>query len=740
MSEMISKLWRRLPLIASSEQPIAPVLIPASSPQAEPLEPSSARFYNREISDLLFIQRVLEEAENEEHPLLERLRFLSISGAVLDQFYAVRVAKLKRSANKQDAFITPDGMRPVQQYKRVLEHGRALMTEQQDTWHALQVELASHDIALLQSADLTASDVEFLKYYFQSHIQPALTPCTIDEEHPFPFIPSGGVCAILEFSDRHILIPFPSALPRFIALPGGGTRFTRLDTVLFRFWPELFPHDALLSYGVFQLLRDNDLARQERSDDLRSMVESGLKLRHRANTILLTISDTMSETALAFVAGHLQLLTDQELLTLEHQRKPLSESEHVFRAVLPGLSTLQDLLTAEVVAKHGELLFEPHKPTHPEVFKDRDCFDVISEGDVLVHWPYESFDTVVDFLDRAATDQNVLAIKQTLYRTSDDSPVVSALINAARHGKAVTTVIELEARENEYSNVELAKRLEAAGVQIIYGIVGLKIHCKATLVVRREQDDTVLYSHFSSGNYHPGTAKVYTDISYFTADPVLGRDASRVFNYLTSGTLQPTEKLVVAPVMFRNRINELIDNEIANARSGKPAHICIKVNALTDPHIVERLYAASEAGVQVDLVVRRHCSLVPGVEGMSSNIRVKSMVGRYLEHSRIYLFANGGGLASDDAIVLVGSPDLMERNLDERVEILLPVVDPALRDRLVNEIMHANIRDTRQSWILKQDYVYDRHPDRAGLCAQTWFMQPEREPLGKLEATICTGN
>ncbi|XOV88836.1 MAG: polyphosphate kinase 1 [Pseudomonadota bacterium] len=741
MSEMVTKLWRRLPLRQNSTT--AAVSLPATliGPAAPVPETGTGRFNNREISDLQFIERVLAEAHNEQHPLLERLRFLAISASVLDQFYAVRVAKLKRSAAKQDAYLTPDGLTPIQQLRAVLARAGTLMSAQQATWQQLSQALDNLGIHLVGSNALTTADVAWVNHFFRTHVMPVLTPCIIDEEHPFPFIPSGGVCAILEFPDRHILVPLPAQVSRFVPLPGTDTRFILLENMLFRCWPELFPQDTLLGYGVFQLLRDNDLAREERSADLRAMVESGLRSRHKANVVLLTVSATTSESAIRFIAGHLDIFTDQELRFFQHQQKRLSESERIDVTQLPGMAALGGMITPEVADQFHDHLFPPHTPVYPAAMEaaGRDCFAAISAGDVLVHWPYESFDSVVDFLSQAAGDPDVLAIKQTLYRTSDNSPIVNALIEAARAGKAVTTVVELEARENESSNVELAKRLEAAGVQIVYGIVGLKIHCKATLVVRREEDDTVSYSHLSTGNYHPGNARIYTDLSFFTKDPAIASDVTKVFNYLTSGTLLPPTRLLVAPGHLRNRLVELIDRQIALAASGKTARIVIKVNSMTDPGIIAKLYDASESGVDIDLIVRRHCSLRPGVPGMSSRIRVKSIVGRFLEHSRVYLFSNGERLDSDTADVLIGSPDLMERNLDERVEVLVPITDPALRARIVNEIMAANLLDRRQSWLLDGSNEYQRHPEREGFCSQTWFQDTRQQAIGKLDAIAGAG-
>jgi polyphosphate kinase len=740
VSELISKIWRRLPPNRRKPTPVSSTIpgIDTTIAGDPPVEPDGARYNNREISDLQSIERVLEEAHNTRHPLLERLRFLAISSTILDQFYSGRVAKLRRSAARQDAYMTPDGLTPRQQLTRVMQHGLQLMLEQQRTWESIHEELTRENIRLAKSSDLTVEELDWLHGYFRSHVLPVLTPCMIDEEHPFPFMPSGEVCAVLEFQQRHVLVPLPPNLLRFVPLPGDEPRFFLLEDMIFRFWPDLFPNDVLQSHGVFQLLRDNDLARQERSDDLRAMVESGLRVRHKANVILLKVGNTMSESSISFIAGHLEMFTKQELMMFEAQQRKLSDSHFIYATPMPGLGDLADVIPDEASEARQHLLFEPYVPREPRDLESfsGNIFEKIAEKDLLVHWPYESFDSTAQFLDQAAEDPDVLSIKQTVYRTTDDSPIVNSLISAARAGKAVTTVIELEARENESSNVQLAKRLEAAGVQIIYGIIGLKIHNKATLIVRREDDDTATYSHICTGNYHPVNARLYTDLSFFTRDPVIGEDINQVFNYISSGSPTPTKKLIMAPTQLRQKLYEMIDNEIALARSGRPAHIYIKVNSLTDPHIIERLYTASESGVEVDLIIRRECTLKPGIEGMSSRIRVKSIMGRFLEHSRIYLFSNGGEPEGLQSHLYIGSPDLMERNLDERCEILAPIDDEDLRRRIINQVMHANILDSKQSWLLT-DGTYERHPDRDGFSAQEYFQQREPEDLGKLNTTNC---
>lgn len=733
MSEVISKLILRM--LGKGRKPQQSMPQPKVEP-ADRIVPlavvpgSKDRLLNREITDLQFIERVMEEADNPEHPLFERVRFLSIAADVLDQFYAVRVAKMRRSVAKRDGYVTPDGLSPNQQLQRVMARANAIVDQQQASFLSLRDELSDHNIQICDANSIMEEDRLWLHYYFQSHCLHVLTPLTIDEEHPLPFIPSGGLCVVLEFTDTYLLLPLPSSLPRFVALPGGEHRFLRIETVISMFWRDLADYDSLEGMGLFQILRDNDLAREERIDDLRTMVESGLRLRDRASVIRLNVNRGMSETAIQYVAEQLGLMSRKEIRMLVNRGEPLTAAEFIAPEDFVGLAHFSDILA--LGEAFPRLLFPSHKPRHPEVFErfGFDNFAAITAGDILVHWPFETFDTLVNFIEQAAADPDVIAIKQTFYRTDEDSAIVEALINAARQGKTVLAVIELEARDNERSNVTLAKRMESAGVQIVYGIIGLKIHCKATLVVRMEEGDAITYAHLGTGNYHPKNARTYTDLSFFTRDQVIGRDLHLMFSYLTSARAQPTERLILAPHFLRLRILELIDREIDHAQQNRPAHICIKVNALIDPEVIEKLYEASEAGVKVNLIVRRQSRLRPGVSGMSSRITLKSVVGRFLEHSRIYLFANGRPLAADSADVYFGSPDLMERNLDDRVEVLVPVKDADVRTQIVDGIMHAYIRDTRHSWFLGEDGEYQRSENAADFSAQHYFMQEDHEPLG----------
>jgi len=691
------------------------------------LTPSN-RYFNRELSDLDFITRVLEEADNTLHPLLERLRFLAISADVLDQFHTVRSAKLRRSVEREEAWLSIDGLTPVQQLDAIMAKSQVLSRHMQETLESLRLQLRNqYEIQIVGAYELSKADETALRQHFEKHVVHILTPFAVDQEHPFPFIPSGGICAILEFDEDHILIPLPANLPRFMPIPGDDDhhRYVTFETMLFLCWDIMFPHKQITSQGLFQILRDNDLALAERFDDLKQMVESSLTTRHKANVSLLKVNPGMSEEARLFVTQCLGMLSDDEEALANTDQFDTSQSATVSEEMFLAIGHIGSLISKHLGPAHPNLLFPPYHPRMPQRILDfeHDCFSAIRAKDLLVHWPFETFDVVVAFLDQAAKDPGVLSIKQTLYRTSDESPIVEALVMAARAGKAVTAVIELEARDNEASNIEMASRLEAAGAQIVYGIIGLKVHCKSTLVVRREEDETRLYAHFGTGNYHPGNARTYTDLSFFTCDDQLTRDAASVYNYLTSNIHVPTQKLRISPKDLRTTVHGLIDQEITNAKAGLPAQIWAKINSLTDPRLTEKLYEASNAGVQIDLIIRRHCILKPGVPGMSENIRVKSIVGRLLEHSRIYCFANGATLPSAQAKVFMASADWMTRNLDERVEIMVPIENETVHRQILEQIMGGNIRDERQAWHLNSAGEYIRDTNTSGFCSQSYFME-----------------
>ncbi|MBV1878808.1 MAG: polyphosphate kinase 1 [Pseudomonadales bacterium] len=697
----------------------------------EQTECRAGRFLNRELSDLNFISRVLEESNNLVHPILERLRFLSISAEVLDQFYTVRVAKMRHKIASQVSTPTVDGLMPIEELDRVDCSANELMTLQDASWLNIRHELERNGIDLVGHYRLTDAETEFLDAHFLQHVYPVLSLFTIDLEHPFPFIASGGICIVIEIQRKNtvdaskILIQLPSSVPRFIRLPGNKVRFASLETMIYLSWDFLFPGHAILGSGLFQILRDNQLALDERTDDLMGMIESGLKRRSRANGIRLKVNSGMPENLRIFIAQQLKMLSDDEMLAYSEANNSIVESKYIAVSGLLGLADTTQIIADIICDRFPALSFSPYLPRVPNRLTDfsNNCFNAIKEKDLLVHWPFESFNVLLHFLDQAAADDNVLSIKQTLYRTSDDSPIVEALERAAEAGKSVTVVVELSARDNERSNIHLSRRLEALGAQVIYGIAGLKVHCKATSVVRREGTSTTIYSHFSTGNYHPGNARLYTDLSFFTCAPVIGRDNIALFNYLSSG-VNPhgVKKLVIAPSGLRQQVISLIEKEISLAKSGEPASMWIKLNSITDPAVIDLLYEASTAGVKIELIVRRQCRLRPGVPGLSDNIRVKSIVGRFLEHSRIYCFGAGVAMPSPKAKVFIGSADWMERNFDDRVEIMLPIEDPTVHKQILEQVMVANIKDTRQSWLLLPDGDYKKITSSQPFSSQEYFM------------------
>ncbi|MDX2030311.1 MAG: polyphosphate kinase 1 [Blastocatellia bacterium] len=669
---------------------------------------------NRELSWIEFNSRVLDEALDPSQPLLERLKFLSIFSTNLDEFFMVRVSGLKEQSALNPLMLSPDGLSPATQLKRISDRLRPLLEVQtRCLLRQILPGLEAHNVRIVPFGKLEKSQREELREYFNERIFPILTPLSVDTSHPFPYISNIsmnlGILVIPEKPDedeeaRFARVKLPPNVPRLIPVTGNGYSFVMLEEVMAAYIEALFPGMRVLECQPFRITRDADLEIEEdEAGDLLKTVEQQIRNRRFGFGVRLEVASGMSPHMVKLLRSSLDM-DEQDVYTIEgHINVP--DLMALYKLDLPELKDV------------------PFTPTTPASLRAAETiFDAIRQHDILLHHPYESFAPVVEFLRSAARDPNVLAIKQTLYRVGKDSPIVEALIEAAENGKQVAVLVELKARFDEENNIQWARRLEKAGVHVIYGLVGLKTHAKMALVVRQEKNKLRRYVHLGTGNYNPVTARIYTDLGLLTANEDFGKDVSELFNYLTGYSRQVRyRRLLVAPVNLRESLTELIRREIEHHRAGRKAGIIAKFNSMTDAGMIEELCAASREGVPIDLLIRGVCCLRPGIPGRSETIRVGSLVGRFLEHSRIYRFLNDG-----NEEIYVGSADLMNRNLDRRVEVVFPIVDERLRERIVNEILAPSLADNvKTRWLLMDgSYARPRNGDAKPFNIQEQLLEP----------------
>ena len=673
----------------------------------------SSNFFNRELSWISFNKRVLEEAFNENHPVLERVNFLSISGSNLDEFFMVRVSGLKGQIDENIYLPSIDNLLPEESLKKVLLESKKLKEKQNQCWVRILSDLKKNKIEIASFDQISKLDKAWLKNYFTKNVFPLLTPVAVDPAHPFPFVPNLGLCMVLKLQNYKskkaikVVIPFAKGLNKFIKIKN-TQKFVKTEDLIIKFISDLFSDYKYISYGTFRIIRDSDIEFIDEAEDLVTTFENQLRQRRYGRVTLLEISKNMPKDLKSMIVKTLKVKIDY-ILQFEH---------------LLDIGSIKEIYRKS----SSKLKWRDYKPRFPERISDAndDCFTAIRKKDMIIHHPYESFEVVVKFLRQAAKDKKVLVIKQTIYRTAKgNNKIIEALVEAAEEGKSVTALLEIKARFDEEANIKVARYLKRYGVQVVYGSIELKTHAKISLVVRKERLGLNTYVHFGTGNYHVDKAKIYTDLSLFTCNNLITKDAQNFFNMAT-GYSAPKKwnYLSVAPFNLRNDLISHINQEILYKKAGKNGEIWLKCNSLVDEQIIQALYNASKNNVRVELIVRGVCCLKPQIKGLSDNIFVKSIVGRFLEHSRIYCFSNGKTMPSSAAKVFISSADIMPRNFDRRYEVMVPILNKTVHKQILNQIMVANLNDKVQSWKMNGDGSYNRiFPKKDSISAHQYFMK-----------------